>query len=1221
MKILSIRLKNLNSLKGEWKIDFRQQPFTDQGLFAITGPTGAGKSTLLDALCLALYHRTPRLTISANGNEIMSRHTGDCLSEVEFEVKGKGYRAFWAQKRAREKSDGNLQPVSVELATLEGEIITSRVTEKLSKIAELTGLDFANFTRSMLLAQGGFAAFLNADANSRASLLEELTGTEIYGRISQQTFDMTRQHQQQVKEMEAELKGVRLLSEADISQRQQRRTELQQQQQHQSEQLATLGQQLAWRDQLQQAHAQLQQLSQSEAEAQQALAAAQPQREQLALRAPAQKLQPLWQQLESQRGQALQQQQQYDSLQQRQQVLQTQLSQQQAGVDAAAQQLQERKLHHQQLLTTLEQVVPLDRDIHRLTAEQDARKTALAQATARQQEAEAQLTTIATALSQLQAGKEQAQHYLQQHPQLDMIDKSLQRWGTELKQWRAVQQEQAALQQKQQSVQEKQAQLQQALSQLTPQIDSQQQTVSQLDQQVQQLQQRQASQPAEQQEQALQSHYQHWQNQRPQAERLQDLTQTFVQLQEEEQQLRLTLQRLQQQSEQTDQARTQAREEYTHCNRDVKRLEQLVRQSQVIASLEQHRQQLQPGHACPLCGALEHPLVSNYELPATSALEQEFKQQSERLEAIRNQGIELNNTLARLSTELQQRQERISVVEREVQELQQRWRQAITALNSPLALGDQTSLQQWLQGFQQQGQQLEQALTASRHDKEQLHTGQQQLAQQQQHLQQLLAQHLQHQQQLASLQEQQQDIEAQLGRQAHSHAELTGQLQQELAACKLTLPAVADMDSWLEAQQQAVQTYQQQQAALQSLAEQLATQQQQHSEQQSHLHYAQQAAAELSTQLSELQQQLATLTGQRQQLFGNQPIEPTRQHSTDNLAQAEQHLNSQQQQLQSLLLQQQGLNSRLQQLSEQLADLNNRLIDAEQHWQQALEASPFADQQALQSALLDDASYTRIEQQLQALDSQLTRQQALLQQARQQLDTLQQQPLTEQDSAQLQEQLDSLKQAAASLSEELGAINSELQRDEQQRQQQQHLLATLERHKSELRSWEQLNDLIGSRDGHKFRRFAQGLTLDHLIYLANRQLQRLDGRYQLQRKEGEQLELAVVDTWQADVVRDTQTLSGGESFLVSLALALALSELVSHKTRIDSLFLDEGFGTLDSDTLETALNALDGLQASGKMIGVISHVEALKERISTQIQVSKQAGLGYSTLDEQFRVG
>ncbi|WP_304439702.1 SbcC/MukB-like Walker B domain-containing protein, partial [Oleiphilus sp. HI0043] len=106
----------------------------------------------------------------------------------------------------------------------------------------------------------------------------------------------------------------------------------------------------------------------------------------------------------------------------------------------------------------------------------------------------------------------------------------------------------------------------------------------------------------------------------------------------------------------------------------------------------------------------------------------------------------------------------------------------------------------------------------------------------------------------------------------------------------------------------------------------------------------------------------------------------------------------------------------------------------------------------------------------------------------------------------------------------------------------------------------------------------------------------------------------------ADSHRDTRTLSGGESFLVSLALALALSDLVSYKTQIDSLFLDEGFGTLDRATLDIALDSLDQLNSQGKMIGVISHIDALKERIPVQIDIKKMSGLGYSRLDKAYEI-
>ncbi len=161
--------------------------------------------------------------------------------------------------------------------------------------------------------------------------------------------------------------------------------------------------------------------------------------------------------------------------------------------------------------------------------------------------------------------------------------------------------------------------------------------------------------------------------------------------------------------------------------------------------------------------------------------------------------------------------------------------------------------------------------------------------------------------------------------------------------------------------------------------------------------------------------------------------------------------------------------------------------------------------------------------------------------------------------------------------------------------------------------------LIGSSDGKKFRNFAQGLTFELVVKHANQQLQRMSDRYLLMRDKEAPLELNVIDNYQGGEIRTTKNLSGGESFVISLALSLGLSQLSSNKVQVDSLFLDEGFGTLDEDALQTALDALDSLQRDGKLIGIISHVGALKERINLQILVeplsggvSKISGIGCS---------
>ena len=158
--------------------------------------------------------------------------------------------------------------------------------------------------------------------------------------------------------------------------------------------------------------------------------------------------------------------------------------------------------------------------------------------------------------------------------------------------------------------------------------------------------------------------------------------------------------------------------------------------------------------------------------------------------------------------------------------------------------------------------------------------------------------------------------------------------------------------------------------------------------------------------------------------------------------------------------------------------------------------------------------------------------------------------------------------------------------------------------RTESERWAKLNELAGSADGAKFRRIAQGYTLDILLNYANVQLRELTRRYRLERVP-ETLALQVIDRDMCDEVRTVHSLSGGESFLVSLALALGLSSLSSNRMRVESLFIDEGFGSLDAETLRVAMDALESLRTQGRKIGVISHVQEMTERIPVCVQVSR----------------
>lgn len=1137
MKILSLRLKNLNSLKGEWKIDFTAEPFASNGLFAITGPTGAGKTTLLDAICLALYHRTPRMERVGGENELMTRHTAECLAEVEFEVKGQGYRAFWSQRRARDKSDGALQGAKAELARLDGEIITDKLSEKPREVERLTGLDFGRFTKSMLLAQGGFAAFLEASANQRAELLEELTGTDIYGLISQRVFEDTREVKNQLDQLRARADGVELLGD---------------------EQRQALGNEA-------------EQLAVEEGETQSACAEATRQRQWLTDLARAE----------------------------------GQVSSAATQVEAAAQ------AEHQAAgeLVRLQQSEPAQRLQPAYQARHDAAR-ALATSEEEERAHQHELAAVSEGLhaSLRQAAQASAAVALDKHEALQRLDDEchaldeqlrasadqeqltaqLSGWQHAFEVREQAQQGIAALLGRQRASADQLQRFQLSLGDLVQSLQGATQASTDAQLQVAEIEGRWQNALAGRSETDWRDHWQHVHARGSALEQLAQLAERRSQLTQQQQRVATGLARQQQGLSEREAERAALRERYREVKQRLTDQEKLLEQEQRIQALEAYRTQLQAGEACPLCGSLEHPAVAAYQALDVSATQRERDEARQMLEALTEQGQNLGNQVATLQTQVAQSQEQAQDLQRQLDALAATWQrlgevldplpedeQALAAAQTR-QLAEHVEVNGSLKKLDGLKQELERARQAAAISGQKHAAAQQQLGavERDRDLAQAAAQTLEEQ------------LEAQRARHQQVEAELTAQL----AAFGHSLPD--DGPAWLAARKADAGRWQ----------------------------VAQQRRQALALQQPGVQHQVGEADKQAQQWLARWQEAGGESFVAQLLNQAEARLEAAQASWQSAERRCLELRITLEGVVQRQVGLRKAEQSAAVHWQAVLAGSPFSDERKFLGAVLDDTQREQLQALKQRLEKAQTEARALHAAAHAQLSVLRAQPQTEHSADYLDEHLQALQATLKQLGHRQGEIRGQLQGDEQRRLNQQALFEAIAAQQRDYDSWQQLNSLIGSADGAKYRRFAQGLTLGHLVHLANGQLQRLHGRYQLARKSLGELELEVIDTWQGDVARDTRTLSGGESFLVSLALALALSDLVSHKTRIDSLFLDEGFGTLDGETLEVALDALDNLNASGKMIGVISHVEALKERVAVQLKVSKGVGMGYSTLEKRYAV-
>ncbi|MFJ2536948.1 AAA family ATPase [Pseudomonas sp. NPDC087614] len=1211
MKILAIRLKNLASLAGPFEIDFTAEPLASAGLFAITGPTGAGKSTLLDALCLALFGAVPRLNntgrdakvpdadgeiATGDPRTLLRRGTGEGYAEVDFVgVDGRRYRARWEANRAREKAGGKLQASRQSLRDIDqDQLLASQKGEYKTQLEAALGLNFEQFTRAVLLAQSEFSAFLKADDNDRSELLEKLTDTALYTRLGRRAFDKTKEAREAHKLLQDQATGVTPLPPEARAELDERFNAAQQQLKLQQAQLKQLEQQHSWLKELRQFQDKQQAAAEQLQSAQQqweALASERlkltrleqlaPQRHQFARKSELDaQLTPLAAQIAAHT-------QQQGELGERQ----TQLEQ---SLDTAKVALSEAQQRHSESAPLLRQAFEEQSTLARL-----AKDTALS-AEARQS-AEQACTQGQSAIQALQAKQAEVAERLQkiaaeleQSAELAPLSDAWNAYRDRLQQLMLIGN-------RLNKGQSELASLEQTASRSAEELTSQKQQLEVLFKEA-------GAEPDAVAEQiGILGNL--LQDNRKQLRAIEDLSRLWATRQDldkrgaELQQRQL---KAQQERERLTQDGVKTKAELTVAEQTLNVTRELLERQRLArsASVEELRAQLQDDQPCPVCGSNEHPYhqpeallqsLGKHDESEQANAQQVVDQLKEKLTELR---AEVGGVIAQ-QKELLQQQEQLADQQHALAPSLDAHPQAAQLMNQ-----DADKRDAWLN---RQNEQLNQSIAQDEQRQSALLALQQDAARLTQQLRQAEAAHQQAAQLLSNQQRElgsdRQRLDEELS--AFSHllpADTLEALRLEPAATFMQLDRriaerLAQIDQQKEElgeQQQRQQTLEKEQDRQQLRAQQLQT--------------AEQQFTALAEQQQTCQQKLAQLLGEhpsaeqwQQQL--EQAVEQARNAETGTarelqdvrtqLVQTAAELNAQQERLQAL-------NSEHQDLASKIADWRAR--------------HPELDDGGLEDLLrVDDAQLSELRQRLQINEKAIEQANVLLQERNQRLLDHQAQHNAHLDAEQLASALADLQNQFNVSEQQCAELRAEQAEDQRRQNANQALAQQIADAYAEYQRWARLSALIGSATGDTFRKIAQAYNLDLLVHHANVQLRQLVKRYRLKRG-GSMLGLLVMDTEMGDELRSVHSLSGGETFLVSLALALGLASMASSTLKIESLFIDEGFGSLDPQSLQLAMDALDGLQAQGRKVAVISHVQEMHERIPVQIQVLRQ-GNGLSTLE------
>ena len=1211
MKICKLKLKNLNSFREPVEIDFEKSPLDDASLVAITGPTGAGKTTLLDAICVALYGKTPRLSgsTSQHPRHLISHGEKEAFAEVVFMANGTRYLATWSVKQSGSPTvklsyadDGKL--ITDKLST-RGKSLGSSQSTVSEEVASILGLDFDAFTRSVMLAQGEFAAFLKAEKEDRRNILEATAGVHIYDILGAVLNRKVAEVKAAYDAVIDELKGIPEASHEQLKDAESERDRL-------HTEVETLGERNRHIQEQKERETKrkedFEELQSSEERREERLAQ-QPEidalRSELENANRAQRLLPEKQAFDTAQSA-------FETSEDALRVAKDEKTAAETHVEDHQTIYDKKEAAYQTASEAQDQKMPVyiaaKADVERAAerfAEADKRTPELIDVNNQMDALENQLTDRQAQQTELQKQINDAQRFLEDNPlpsdrqqrltrtsrlfdQLESHEKQLQ---TELtnksdskKKVSSLKKEIGKLLKTQEEHLSEKASTETMLADATTQLNELL-AIGTPEEWTARKQQASKAQPIAQEYEATQNNLIDAENE------LNDLHETTDTLEVALEQLETDL------ASQTDVCQKAAEV--------VKRCEVETEDAKWADPINQLRQRLQPGEPCSVCGAIDHRCADVVEPES----EERVQRAEEALAAAKAESDAAQSELQNLQTkQVQTEQDKRNTadqIEASTAEIERLHNEAAECLTKWRAIYPNTDVSSvWA------SEQFDTADTAIADITEAKQTHTQADNSLQIVLQQLETCEKDIKRETNALNE----TETQLEGLNNTIADLQANIKATEARFWESMP-----DTFHGAKpKEAVDYFEDNIETVASREDELGKAETDIQVLNANIKAAESKLQDLKASHEALKnekdeyirEQEAFLTAAREKTGGleteNQINKAMHALETD-LQTKEDARDSAEQQLQNsrnLLTQKQAAHEFCQ---KQFNTSVEKLDASHQVYFDKLAEAGFDTAEAHENAFRDDDQIQDLTDQIDTYEDELQR---LVLEITALQTRFEETPYNPDALEQIETQLETIETQLQEKQRKIGAQEGIIKGLKDALKKRAALAAQLDNAEQEMERWQQLHGIISKQ---ALRDFALEIMFRQMSHLANEQLRYLTSdRYEL--KVESIGDLAVVDRWNANEERPVQTLSGGESFLTSLALALALSELSSGRAQLNSLFLDEGFGTLDSETLDIAIAALEGLRMQGRSIFLISHIQELTRRLPVKIEVDKK-GNGSSSVN------